>query len=567
MKTHKIASLLGLLLLVVGCQTDLTNDSQIGGNKSLTLSISSNRTSLGEKVGNTYPLYWSKGDKVAVNGIASSGMQIDANEPSKATFEFDKVISYPYNITYPYCEATSAEQPIVVLPTEQNYIEGSFSNGSAPMCGYATDGNNIAIKHLASIMRIPVKAAVEGVILEKIVVSSPNKIAGEFSVDCQNATISTTANSENSITYTTNIALSTTEEKIFHIAIASVDAGACTVELFDSNGDKMTATWKANTVKAGKIYEFKALTYNASTTCGLMPLGIYEDDWIERDGINLRFGTYNVWSNSARQSKINNNSSSPARSWENSKQAVANLIAQLDCDIIGMQEVSTVCRDDLADLVKTASKDKYELWWVDTYPSPNKDIGNAVFYDKKKFEFSDQGIYYFSETPEVPSVGWDETNYHRAALTAVVTHIESGKRFFLMATHGPLGNVACGHAGRLLVEFDKKYNTKGLPSIVVGDMNARPNSVFHKNMLTHYEDCYLVAEKKSGTIGTHNGAAESDDSLNDESKRIDHIYVRSSIMGQIDVNEYKVSLDKLDCGGELHYPSDHNPVIVDVTLR
>ena len=562
-----IIALVVISTIFVGCQTDVTNDNQIGGNNKLTLSISSSRTSLGEKVGDTYPTYWSEDDKVAVNGNASIRVEIDADNSSKATFEFDKVISYPYNITYPYCEATSAEQPIVVLPTEQSYIEGSFSNGSAPMCGYATDGNNIAIKHLASVMRIPIKSAVEGVILEKIVVSSPNKIAGEFSVNCQNATISATANSANTITYSVDKTLATTEEDVFHIAIAAVDAGACTVELFDSNGDKMTATWKANTVKAGKIYEFKALIYNASTTCGLMPLGIYEDDWIERDGINLRFGTYNIWADSARQVKIDNEASVLARSWDNSKQAVANLIAQLNCDIIGMQEVSTVCRDDLANLVKTASKDKYELWWLDTYPSPKKDIGNAVFYDKKKFKFSDQGIYYFSETPEVPSVGWDETNYHRAALTAVVTHIESGKRFFYIATHGPLGNEANGHAGRLLVEFDKKYNTKGLPTIAVGDMNARPNGAFHQNMLTHYKDCYLVAEKKSGTIGTFNGASESDDSLKNESNRIDHIYVRSTIMGHIDVNEYKVSLDKLNCGGEMHYPSDHNPVIVDVTLR
>ena len=256
-----IIALVVISTIFVGCQTDVTNDNQIGGNNKLTLSISSSRTSLGEKVGDTYPTYWSEDDKVAVNGIASSGMQIDANKPSVATFSFSSNISFPYNITYPYCEATSAEQPIVVLPTEQSYIEGSFSNGSAPMCGYATDGNNIAIKHLASVMRIPVKSAVEGVILEKIVVSSPNKIAGEFSVNCQNAQIVATANSANTITYTTNIALSTTEERVFHIAIPAVDAGACTVELFDSNGDKMVVKWNAGTIQAGVVCEFKPIEY------------------------------------------------------------------------------------------------------------------------------------------------------------------------------------------------------------------------------------------------------------------------------------------------------------------
>ena len=276
----KFGIIIGFTLLFIGCQADLATDNQIGGNNSLTLSISGSRTSLGEKVGDTYPTYWSEEDKIAVNGIVSSSVQIDANEPSVATFSFSSNISFPYNITYPYCEATSAEQPIVVLPTEQNYTEGSFSNGSAPMCGYATDGNNIAIKHLASVMRISVKSAVEGVVLEKIVVSSPNKIAGEFAVNCQNAAISTTANSENSITYTTNIALSTSEENIFHIAIAAVDIATCTVELFDSNGDKMTATWTANTVKAGTVYEFKALTYKVGTTYGLAPLVAEDDVWV-----------------------------------------------------------------------------------------------------------------------------------------------------------------------------------------------------------------------------------------------------------------------------------------------
>ena len=272
-----IIALVVISTIFVGCQADLTNDNQIGGNNTLTLSISGSRTSLGEKVGDTYPICWCEEDKIAVNGIVSSSVQIDANEPSKATFEFNKVISYPYNITYPYCEATSAEQPIVVLPTEQSYTEGSFSNGSAPMCGYATDGNNIAIKHLASVMRIPVKSAIEGVILEKIVVSSPNKIAGEFSVNCQNAQIVATANSANSITYTTNIALSTSEEKIFHIAIPAVDAGACTVELFDSNGGKMVVKWNAGTIQAGIVREFKALTHKVGTECVLEPLGVEYD--------------------------------------------------------------------------------------------------------------------------------------------------------------------------------------------------------------------------------------------------------------------------------------------------
>ena len=272
--------ILGFALLFVGCQRDFTTDNTVGGGNTLTVSISNSRTSLGGKVGDKYSVYWSEGDKIVVNGVLSNEAQIDADEPATATFKFDSNIAYPYNITYPYCEVTSAEQPIVEFATEQNYTEGSFASGSAPMCGYATNGNNIAIKHLASVMRIPVKSAVEGVILEKIVVSSPNKIAGEFAVDCQNATITATENTTNSITYSTNTTLSTTEERVFYIVIPAVDVATCTVELIDSNNDKMTAHWAANAVKAGKVYEFKALNFKNGINSGLEPLKVEQDTLI-----------------------------------------------------------------------------------------------------------------------------------------------------------------------------------------------------------------------------------------------------------------------------------------------
>ena len=287
-----------------------------------------------------------------------------------------------------------------------------------------------------------------------------------------------------------------------------------------------------------------------------------------QSAIDLRIGSYNVWAHYARAGLIRKGKVVEARSWENSRSAVADLIVKLDCDFIGMQEVSGVCRDDLAKLVKKAGGKKYQLWWVNTYPETHRrEVGNAVFYDKRKFTIEDEHIYYFSLTPEVMSKGWDEQRYYRAALTAVVTHKKSGKKFFFIATHGPLGKEAKVEAGRLLVEFDKKYNTQGLPTIVVGDMNSRPGDGFHQNMLKHFEDCYLVAEKKCGTIGTFNSGAGTDKNFTLEHRRIDHIYVHSTDKGEIKVKSYEVNRDKYNVGGQMHYPSDHNPVVVDLKLK
>ena len=284
--------------------------------------------------------------------------------------------------------------------------------------------------------------------------------------------------------------------------------------------------------------------------------------------IDLRIGSYNVWAHYARAGLVKKGKAAEGRTWDNSKQAVADLIVKLDCDFIGMQEVSGVCRDDLAKLVKKSGGKKYELWWVNTYPETHRRVvGNAVFFNKKKFKVEDRNIYYFSPTPEVMSKGWDEKRYYRAALTAVVTHKKSGKKFFFIATHGPLAKEAKVHAGRLLVEFDKMYNKEGLPTIVVGDMNSRPGDGFHQNMLKHFEDCYLVAEKKCGNVGTFNSAAGLDKNFTLEHRRIDHIYVHSTDKGDIKVKSYEVNRDKFKFGDAEYYPSDHNPVVVDLTLK
>lgn len=284
--------------------------------------------------------------------------------------------------------------------------------------------------------------------------------------------------------------------------------------------------------------------------------------------LTLRIGTYNIWSHAARRGLVKKGIANEARSWDNSKRSVAKLIVDLDCDILGMQEVTSLCRDDLAQLVKSAGGKKYALWWVDTYPeSGKKHVGNAVFYNKKRFNLSNKNIYYFSPTPEVMSKGWDEKNYYRASLTATVTHKKSGKKFFLIATHGPLKKIASENAGRILVEIDQKYNTEGLPTIVVGDMNARPGELFHTAICKYYDDAYLVANKKCGTVGTFNGAGGNDNNLKLSSKRIDHIYVHSTDKGECSVESYEVNRDKYEIKGAKYYPSDHNPVIAEITIK
>ena len=272
-------------IFAVGCQTDNTSDNAVGVGDGAILSVAlpQTRTSLGEPDGNNYPVYWSEGDKIVVNGTLSEEIKINAEDNSRAEFLIKPTPSYPLHITYPYCATTTAEQAVVEFVAEQAHVEGSFALGSAPMCGYAeVQTKTVAMKHLAGVLRFPVKAKFAGSVLEKIVVTAENSIAGEFNVDCQSVAITPTANVGNVVTYSlpSNFALSTTKESVFYIALPAVELGDCTVEFIETTGEKMVATWSpSKPLSKGVVREFNTIIYEPKSDVVLQALEAVEDEF------------------------------------------------------------------------------------------------------------------------------------------------------------------------------------------------------------------------------------------------------------------------------------------------
>lgn len=270
-----------LVMLLVGCQGDFAQYVSSGDNV-LTLSISHTRTSLGDKSGNTYPVYWSQGDRIVANGKCSGEAQIKSKDRSRAYFEFGESLTYPLSITYPYTSSSTANEARVVFPAEQHYVEGTFSQGGAPMCGYAeSKGGSVGLKHLAAILRFSLKASTESILLDKIVVTSSNaKLSGEFAVDCKQGTISPTDKTTSRVTYTLpdRFALSTSNESIFYVIVPAGEVGTCTIEFVEESGEKMTKMWTpSSTVRAGVVREFNTLVYKQGTVGTLPSFDVYED--------------------------------------------------------------------------------------------------------------------------------------------------------------------------------------------------------------------------------------------------------------------------------------------------
>ena len=276
-----------LPLLFVGCTTDTTTENIVGGEGTqICVSLAQTKTSLGNKVGDTYPVYWSEEDRIVINGILSEKAQIEEDRTT-ANFKVDKVLNTPFSVVYPYCAATTTEKPIVEFLAEQPHTEGTFAPNSTPMCGYSTSTSNIAMSHLAAVLRFPVKASFEGVVLEKIVITSTTgaKLAGEFAVDCSAAKISATTNSNNVVTYSlpANYTLSTSKASVFHIALPATNVGNCKIEFVERSGEKMVAEWSPSKPLAqGVVREFKEISYKRQVGVLLDLLPVEEDEFLIR---------------------------------------------------------------------------------------------------------------------------------------------------------------------------------------------------------------------------------------------------------------------------------------------
>ena len=262
MKTFtKLFSAIVVALLAFSCATDVTEDLgvNVGGQTTITISLEESRTQLGEKVDGTYPLYWSEGDQISVNGIASSALSAAAEGSATAAFTFDGVLSHPYNVVYP---ASSANE--VTFPTSQSFKPGTFCAGAAPMYGYAAgEGDAIQLHNLAGVLRIAVSGdkTLSSIVLE----AEQGYLAGTYAVDCATGALTLVEGTGSKcVSYTLGEGLVLSSEATpLYITVPAGSYGKVSVSLYAVSGEKMTLQFDTTEkpVLAGMVREFGAFEY------------------------------------------------------------------------------------------------------------------------------------------------------------------------------------------------------------------------------------------------------------------------------------------------------------------
>ena len=176
-----------LMMLTVGCTTDTTKEVVNNDNKVIIgLSVDDTRTSLGDKSGTEYPVLWSAGDKVAVNGVASEPLAAEYAGKTAAQFTVTGVAA-PFDVIYP-ADVLMADGTVGISEI-QEYVPGSFAQGSAVMVGHA-DSPNSVIKNRYGFVKVPILKGDEKTV-KSVTLHSNNleAMTGTFAVDYVNAAL------------------------------------------------------------------------------------------------------------------------------------------------------------------------------------------------------------------------------------------------------------------------------------------------------------------------------------------------------------------------------------------
>lgn len=259
-----------------------------------------------------------------------------------------------------------------------------------------------------------------------------------------------------------------------------------------------------------------------------------------------------LYSQSLRVMSYNIRYDNPAdglNAWSNRKEFLVEQVKKVNPDILGIQESLP---NQVAYLVEALPDYDH----VGTGRDENgQGESTTIFCKKKRFDLKNEHQFWLSETPNKISKGWDAAI--RRICTYALLYDKSAKRaLWIFNTHfDHVGTEARLKSAELILKKISEANGDQLPVILTGDFNATPDSEPIQKLSAAMRDTRVAAKKRAvGSEGSYNAF----DSSKPATALIDHVFVSENVT----VKKYSVVLESR----ESRYPSDHFPVVVELTL-
>ncbi|MBR1510591.1 MAG: hypothetical protein IJ623_08090 [Bacteroidales bacterium] len=195
------------------------------------------KTVLGPKAAGVYPVLWSVGDYITVNGVPSKPLTALEAGAATAVFHFSAPIKTPYRVQYG-----------IDVPSVQQYSEGNIRAFSAPM-GVTSYDASFTLEHLACVLSLPLSGSVS--------------IAG-ISVSALDGTPLSSGGTVQLTMPGGGVSISSAKTFCLALRPAYLEKGL-SIDIYTTEGTRMNLiSFVGESLTAGSVYEFPATSFKAN---------------------------------------------------------------------------------------------------------------------------------------------------------------------------------------------------------------------------------------------------------------------------------------------------------------
>lgn len=239
--------------------------------------------------------------------------------------------------------------------------------------------------------------------------------------------------------------------------------------------------------------------------------------------------------------------------WSYRKEAVLNLLNSSDADVISMCEVSP----EQYEYIKANINSKYNVIHYIREDENTQPEGLAIAYNTEMFDLVSKDRFWLSETPDVPSLGWDAA-YFRICVNALLKDKKTGGMLDIYDVHlDHIGSLARQNGLKMISD---KADKKGYNTVIMGDFNFYPDDTACYNAVAdNFDDCM-----KTAPITEYGKTYQAFETVPTKDGPIDYMFVSKT---NITPTVFDIITDKwVNSENEERFYSDHYPIMTSMTI-
>lgn len=232
--------------------------------------------------------------------------------------------------------------------------------------------------------------------------------------------------------------------------------------------------------------------------------------------------------------------------WEIRRIATPAMLEAVQPDIIGIQEAYPEQEQFIVEQCP-----QYVAFGVGRNDGIDDGERMSVLYNKEVLEKLDGGTWWLSETPDIPSVGWD-AKYPRTATWVLMKDRRCDKTFYFVNTHLDHRGVQARREGLSMIVSKIREMNPDTPLVLMGDFNVEPGDPCLSAL-----DGLMLSARECAPVSDSTHSFNGYEPV--PQKTIDYIYYS----GFTGADSFRVVTESFR---EIPFISDHYPIVATLSF-